>query len=736
MEQKVSVPLPVPQMEQLIDIKQMWQTLMKYKWRIVFFALMVSAIAALIALSKPSIYTSRATLLIESKQAKAVSVEEVYGLDTRINEYFLTQFEILKSDSIALAVIRDLDLTNHPEFNPSLVQEKKFIDFDLKSLFPFLQGLKKPAPSLSEEQKLYQLERRVLDSFKSKLAITPVRKTQLVKISFSSKDPVLSAQIANAVGNAYIESNLDATLQVANKASGWLNERLETLKISLKSSEARLQQFLKDEGLVDIEGVSGLASQELNELTTQLNKARDRRVAAEALNNLVQTNNSNVAQIASIPEITNHPVIRDNKLAVSSAQRKVSDLSKRYGPKHPTMMAANAELKTARINLEKELRQLLAGMSTELAAAQQAESTLRQEIASRKSEYQQLTVKNARFSELKREVDSNKQLYDLFLNRYKETSASSDFDSTIARFTDVAQPALDPSAPKRKFFVLVAFATAFGFACVVAFVIEALNDTFTRVRQIETVLGVNMLGALPLVKLKKSKTGHDLYFDDKQKSFAEGIRSIRTGYMLSNMHHDNKVVMVTSSEPGEGKTTVSTNLSFALAQLEKTILIDCDLRRPSVGKRYTVPASQPGLANLISGTHSFDECLVKDENSGLDILVAGLIPPNPQELLASERFGLLIEKLRQRYDRIVIDTAPCQAVSDALLISKNIDSCIIVTRAEHTRTGVVKQTLGKLVQQGIKIDGVILNRLNMKKAQRYGDFENYSEYYQSATNKS
>ncbi|RJG47907.1 GumC family protein [Motilimonas pumila] len=730
MEQKS--PSLMPAVEQMIDIKQVWMTLMKYKWLIMFFSIVVTSIATMVALSKPSIYTSTATLLIESKQAKAVSVEEVYGLDPRINEYFLTQFEILKSDAIAMDVINKLDLINNPEFNPNLTPKKKLIDFDLVSLLPFLANFKKPPVAVSPERLAFKTEQQVLSAFKSKLAIMPIRKTQLVRISFKSENPQLAADIANAVGNAYIESNLDATLQVANKASGWLNERMSTLKTALQQSEETLQRFLQDEGLVDIEGVGGLASQELNELTTQLNHARDRRVASESLNNMLQENSNSVSQLTSIPEITNHPVIRDSKLAVSTAQRKVSDLSKRYGPKHPTMKAANAELRNARANLNQEIKQLMAGLSTELAAAKQAEKTLESELEKRKFEYQSLTVKSSQYAELKREVDSNRQLYDLFLTRYKETSASSDFGSTIARFTDNAKPALFPSAPNRKMMVIIAFVFAFGFACVVAFVVEAMNDTFTRVKQVEPELGVNLLGVLPEIKVKKKKLPVNIYFDEKQKAYSEGIRSIRTGYMLSNMNQENKVLMLTSSEPNEGKTSVSVSLAYSLAQLEKTILIDCDLRRPSLAKRFGIPASQPGLANLIAGTHSFEECLVKDEATGLDVLVAGLIPPNPQELIASANFGQLISNLKQQYNRVVIDTAPCQAVSDALLISKNVDSCILVTKAEQTRTVIVKQTLGKLVQQGVKIDGVILNNLNMKKAQRYGDFESYSEYYSAA----
>ena len=428
--------------EELIDIRQYFKVLLNYKWRIIIFSILVTALAILVVLSLPSKYTARATLLIESKQANIISIEEFYGLDTKSQEYYLTQIEILKSDRVSEEVIRRLNLTSHPEFDPRAQEESNVSLKDrLMEWFPVLQAFRKSLPNEELEQSDYARNKLVLYKFKRGLAINPIRKTQLVQVSYTSRDPELSAQIANEIGRVFMDSNIEAKIEVTQQASSWLNERIGDLREKLRQSEAQLQAFLQQEGLVDIQGVESLASQELAELTSQLNKARDRRVAAETLYQVARnykSDSNQLSALASVPEISNHPTIRDVKVAEVQAERKVSELSKRYGPKHPKLKAAIAELESVKKNLRSELNQLLNGINNELKAARQAEQTIRGELEKRKVEFQALTVKNARYSELKREVQTNRELFDLFLSRQKETNASSDFNANIARFTDYA----------------------------------------------------------------------------------------------------------------------------------------------------------------------------------------------------------------------------------------------------------------------------------------------------------
>lgn len=716
--------------DEVIDIRQYFNILLNYKWRILLFSIMVTAIAVLIVLSIPSQYTARASLLIESKQAKAVSIEDVYGLDTKSQEYYLTQIEILKSDRIAEEVINRLNLSQHPEFDPSAQKKPTLSLASIFEWFPALKAFKKEPVEALEEEQNYRNSRLVLAKFKRGLEISPIRKTQLVTIFYTSKDPKLSAQIANEIGRVFMDSHIEAKLEVELKANSWLNSRMGELREKLRVSEAQLQDFLKAEGLVDIQGVEGLASQELEELTSQLNKTRDRRVAAETLYLVAQTysRKDDLSSLASIPEISNHPTIRDVKLAEVQAERKVSELSKRYGPKHPKLKSAQAELNSVKRNLNSELKQLLNGISNELQAAKQAERSLHKELEKRKLDFQILTVKNAKYSELKREVQTNRELFDLFLSRQKETSASSDFNATIARFTDFANPPLAPSKPNRKLIVILAFIASFGFACVVAFIADAVNDTFVDIKQVEKLLSLSLLGIVPAIKTR-GQLKPRAYFDSNHRELTEAIRTIRTGYLLANTNKDHHVVMVTSSLPEEGKTTSSINLAFSLSQMEKTLLIDCDLRKPSVAHRFGVSGSQPGITNLLTGTHTLDDCIHTDEESGLDILTAGVLTDNPLELISSSRFVSLLEELKTSYTRIVIDTPPCLAVSDAFMLSQYVDSTILVINAAQTRTKIVRDVVGRLTQQGARIDGVVLNKLNIKKASHYSGYQQYHSYY-------
>lgn len=315
--------------EELIDIRQYFKVLLNYKWRIIIFSILVTALAILVVLSLPSKYTARATLLIESKQANIISIEEFYGLDTKSQEYYLTQIEILKSDRVSEEVIRRLNLTSHPEFDPRAQEESNVSLKDrLMEWFPVLQAFRKSLPNEELEQSDYARNKLVLYKFKRGLAINPIRKTQLVQVSYTSRDPELSAQIANEIGRVFMDSNIEAKIEVTQQASSWLNERIGDLREKLRQSEAQLQAFLQQEGLVDIQGVESLASQELAELTSQLNKARDRRVAAETLYQVARnykSDSNQLSALASVPEISNHPTIRDVKVAEVQAERKVSN---------------------------------------------------------------------------------------------------------------------------------------------------------------------------------------------------------------------------------------------------------------------------------------------------------------------------------------------------------------------------------------------------------------------------
>lgn len=327
-----------PNAEEVIDLRQYFTIINKYKWRIVLLALAVSLFAAVVSLNITPTYRATATLLIEADQAKAVSFEEIYGLDSNRKEYYLTQFEILKSRKIAQAVVLKINLKQHQDFiaKPSFIAE-------LKDSIPFIPK-KKTEPLSPEEQAEYELH-KLVDAFSERLSISPVRKTQLVKITYESSDAKMAAIVANTVGEVYIEQHMNAKMGLTQKAAGWLTTRLSDLRVRLDESEGKLQAYRERENLVDVEGVLGLVSKELEQTSQQLVVARNEMNKLQSIVRVInEYGRNNIDMLESISEITSHKVIQDVKKALIEVELKVSELSQVYGHKHPKMIAAQAEL--------------------------------------------------------------------------------------------------------------------------------------------------------------------------------------------------------------------------------------------------------------------------------------------------------------------------------------------------------------------------------------------------------
>ncbi|MBL1385748.1 MAG: polysaccharide biosynthesis tyrosine autokinase [Colwellia sp.] len=713
--------------EEIIDLSAYVNVIKRAKWHILSFAVVATLLTIMVTLTLVPKYVATATLLIEAEQAKAVSFEEIYGLDSNQKEYYLTQFEVIKSDSIAREVITKLDLKVHTDFipKPSFIGEATGF---VKGLFPFLNKTEKQQLTEQEQQDLEMLG--LLEAFKARLSVSPIRKTQLVKVSFESSDPKLAAIVANTVGEVYIESQMRAKMGITQQASSWLNTRLSALRIQLDTSEQKLQAYREAQKLVDIEGIAGLVTQELEQTSQQLVTARTEKNNLQSINRVIsEYGNNNLDLLGSMPEITSHKVVQDVKREVILVERKVSELSEVYGPKHPKIISAKAELATVKSNLNKQIKGLITGIEKELNRITRTVSALEADLVKIRAEYQEITRKETAYNQLKREVETNRNIFNTFLSRSRETEVTSDFSSAAARFTDRAYAPKDPSKPNKKLIVVLAFVASFGFAVVMSFVFDALNDTIKNKNDVENKLAQRMLGILPFVKTPKNNVlSVYAYFDEHYRRFAESVRTFRTSLLLTQLDREHKVIAVTSSSPGEGKTTTSTNLAMSLAQMGKVLLIDGDLRKPSIAKRFDIPVFHPGLSNLIVGTEQLSECIHIDEQSGVTIMPSGQIPGNPLELLSSNQFNELLVSLKQTYDHIIIDTPPTQAVSDALVIAQNTDSVIYVVKADLTRIKPIKAGIERLFESKAHIAGVVVNQVEITKSKEEHNY-GYYDYY-------
>lgn len=710
---------------ELIDLGHYLGIIKRYSLRILLLAIAFTILVTILVMKMTPLYTSSTTLLIEAEKANVVSIEEVYGIDTKSKDYMATQFEVLKSRQIAEKTVESLSLYENADFMPE--ENDSSLLADVTEIFPFLP--QKEKVELTKEQQIAKQKRKATHLLMNATDISLVKGTQLVRISVTTEKPSLSALVANTIAEVYIENYLQAKLDMTAKATSFLTDSIDGLKTKLDVAERNLVRFYETNQVVNIDGVVGLASDELERLNIQLSEAEVELKLNSVIFNQIKDSKA-IEDVARIPEVLNHPAVRDVRRDEGKALTRVSELSKVYGPKHPKMIAANAELSSIRDTLNTQITDLISSITTQYESSKQKVAQLQREVETSKAAFRSLAELDNKRKALEREVDINQQLYDSFFTRLKETDELGGLESANARVLDTALPSYTPSKPNKKLFIAAAFVLSLSFGIALAIVMETLNSGIRSVDDVEKKLGQRMLGLIPwLAHKKKTDLPIRTFFDGKKHQFAEAVRTLRTSLSLLNIEKENQAILVTSSVPKEGKTTVSINLAFALGQLDKTILIDADLRRPSIGKQFNIPSYQPGVANLVLKSHSFEECLVRDEESNIDILSAGTIPSNPQELLADKGFEELITRLKSEYKYVVVDTAPTQAVSDAMIVANSCDSVIYVVRADSTSDKVINNGLSRFLQVGHRLDGVVLNQVNLRKsdvAQRYAGF--YDQY--------
>jgi capsular exopolysaccharide synthesis family protein len=652
-----------------------------------------------------------------------VSIEEVYTQGMGQREYYQTQAEILKSDQLARKVVRKLGLTTHPDYDPRQAQRPWYLQ-----MLPFVSA---DYGAMTDDQVL----KEVVAEFKRNLQVQLVRNSQLVEVSFTTPDRGLAAKVPNTLAETFIESDLEARVEMTQKASEWLRGRLAELRSKVDASEKALQDFRDREHIVDVKGVamSG-ASRQLEELTRSLVEAHQRRAEAQSAYDLVQQIRAGRTQASydSIPAVIRSPLVQRMKEQEAEAERRLSDAAKRYGPEHPRMIQAKAELQAARENTDRQVQTVVAGIAKEYEVAKANEAAVQQALAQSKADIQGLNRKEFQLGILQRDAQQNRDLYEMFVNRLKETSAAGDLQSTIARVVDPAIVPEKPYAPRKVRVVAIAAALTLVLAAMLALLLDRLSNTLNSTTDVENRLGIPVLGVLQKIKgfvRKKGFVSELAFFNDSQSTFAEAVRTVRTSILMSALDDPHKVVVITSSVPEEGKTTLSFNLACALAQLKKVLLIDGDLRRPKIAKLVGRDTKAPGLADLVAGQAELKDCVFQDEKSKVYLLPSGTVPPNPLELLSSRRFQEVMAKLKESFDVVIVDSAPLQLVSDAQVLSQFATSLIYVVKADSTPYQVAQNGLRKLRRVNAPILGIVLSQLDLEKAEKYyGEYSGYRSY--------
>jgi polysaccharide biosynthesis transport protein len=698
--------------EQKLELLEYWRSITKRKWAILALGLVVAGLAAVVSFAITPVYKTSATVLIEAGKGKILAVEEVYSMAQQ-REHYQTQIEILKSREVAERTVRALKLWNRQDFDP----RKDEASWHEKALAAV--GIQKSteAKTWTDDDLVAVAARRLMQN----LSVAPVRGSQLVQVSFESTDPELAAEVANAVSQQYIAAEREERYAMTQQVSQQLQERLAELRDKLTKSEQALQAYREKRGIVALGGsAQAVAGQTINDALKSLTEAQTRRAMLEGE---YQQARAAGADFGSIPSVARNPAVGAAQAAVTAGQAKLSELLQTLGPAHFKVQQAEAELAEQRATLRKLQTAAVSVLMREYEAARNTEQSLANSVSAARNAVQDVNRQEFELTVLEREYQSNRQLFDMFTNRAKETNLTGTLQPSAARVVDKAVPSLQPIKPNKRQIVLVALLLSLLVGALASVLLDRLDNTIKGSDDAELRLKQPVLAALPVMPDHERPKMARVFMTDAHSHFAEGIRTARTGVMLSNLDAERQTLLITSTLPGEGKTTVSINLALAHAQSKRTLLIDADMRRSQVSRALGLARHAKGLTNLMAGTAAVERCVQPVEDSTLMVMGVGDLPPNPLELLLSNRFKEVLAELGEHYEMIIIDSPPVELVSEALVLAPLVTSVTLVVKAMSTPAPLVRKSLMRLQRTGGRILGVIVNQLDFAHSQKY-----YGEY--------
>ncbi|MFO7667340.1 MAG: polysaccharide biosynthesis tyrosine autokinase [Desulfobacterales bacterium] len=714
--------------EEEIHLLDYWRIISKRRAIVltVFFA--VVGIVAVYTFTETPIYMGTTKLLFNLEGQSLNFVEGGAFIQQRDPvEYINTQKEILKSRAFGDRVVRKLQLDKNPYFL-GLKNKKKFnlsgfLNKKISGFLPEKTATVNPFPDFTFKQ---ELDPGLTDTVLGSIELKTGRQSNIMEINFYADNPGVAAGMSNGVAGTFIEHNLDIQVKPYRDSAEWLSARLVESREKLSSTEKTLQQYREGEGVVSFETKENVITQQLQELTSQLVQTEAKRQEAEIKYNQIASVIDNPERLVFVPDVMNNLVIQGQRNEELNIKKQLSELSERFGPKHPQIIKAKSQLDSIQQNIIAEARKMLDANKTLLEIARNRETSLRRTMEAQKKEVFNLTRKAIDFNVIAGEAGSNKQFYDLLLKKLQEASLSSGISVSNVQIVDGAIVPKSPVKPNRKRNLLLALVIGLFGGIGAAFFTDYLDDTIKTAEDVYNKLDIPLLDVIPLTNVMK---GAIFMASDQDSATAEAFRTIRTGLMLSSSVTQLKVILLTSAVPNEGKTTTAANLAVAMAQMgEKVLIIDGDMRRRNLHEVFGLGNTR-GLSDVIVDPKNISGAILRsDKYPNLDILTGGTHAPNPSELLGSDRMKKLIALMRERYDRIILDSPPLLAFSDPLVLGSLSDGVILVIWGGKTSREIIQKSLQLLKGINTKILGVALNKIDTTKRSYYY-YPYYSYYY-------
>jgi len=681
-------------------------------------------------------YTATAEVLLDPRKEAVADMQSVVSQLPASSQAVDTEAQVIQSRSVAEKVVAKLKLDQDPEFNPEVGVKPGLLD----GLKTFAKSL---APKASVDANNSEIAQRkhekVVDSVIKGLSVKRVGLTYLIDVSFTSKDPAKSAQIANAFADQYLLSQLDAKFDATQQANQWLNGRLADLRVQVEQAETAVGQYKIANNLMSAQGAT-LVEQEISNLDQQLATTRAEQAEADARLNTAKRQLAQGSTGEDVGEALTSPVVQQLRRQRAEVTQKVADLQGRYGDRHPEMLKAQRQLADIDTQIKQEIGRIISNLSAQAEVARQRTASVQSSVGQSRGNLASNNRDSVRLNELQRNADSVRLLYESLLNRFKETSAQQGLEQSDARVTSRARIPTKQSSPK----VLINFAAgvilALGAGIAAAVLAELLSSGLGTAEEVQDRLGLPALGSIPALHTtierdQGSKTkAVDYVIEKPLSSFTEAFRNLRASVLFSKVGQAVRVILITSSLPGEGKTTTSICLARTMASMgSRVVLLDCDLRQRSVNRMLGFEA-EVGLLEVLNGTATLAQALVHDQLSGAVVLPLAKGAYTPKDVFGSAAMQNLIKTLRAEFDIVLIDSAPVLPIADTRVLAALADVVVVLARWRKTPLKALESTL-RLLSPSAYVSGVALTQVDMKAQARYGYgdpgyyYRSYQKYY-------
>ncbi|MEI9989857.1 MAG: polysaccharide biosynthesis tyrosine autokinase [Rhizomicrobium sp.] len=705
--------------------------IIRVRWKLIAAAVVATTAlaAAMIVLITP-LYSATAIVMLDQQKNNVESADAILtGLGSD-QATIQNQVQILTSLELAGRVVDKLKLDQDPEFNPTMGGWTSFLSY--LNPYKWISGdSETQAAAQGQDITRDAISRRLL----SRLSVDPIGLSTAMTITFQSEDPAKAAMIANSIANAYVEDQLEAKFDATQKATQWLSARIGELSRKAEEADEAVQRYKAAHNITSTGNGISVVEQQTSDINSQLVMSKtvlaEKQAAYSGLLSLARAGRAadSAAAMAS-------PVIGALRSQESDIARQLADLSTKYLPGHPKILDLEAQKANIDAKISEEVQRIVDSARNDVSIAAAHVGSLQGSLASLENQGASQNQDAVQLTALQSAATSARSMYEAFLGKLNQTQGQEGILTPDSRIISNASTPTAPSFPKKGLTLGIAVPAGLILGLVLAFALERLDSGFRTTQQVEALLSLPVLSTVPELEgsAKEGREAADYVVEKPMSSFAEAIRGLQLGLSLANVDHQPKVIVVTSSVPGEGKTTVAMSLARIAARGGlKTIVVDGDLRRPNVAKSFGRDHFQNGLVEVLLGQLPLDQCLIKDTKSDVFVLPCLKAPATPSDMLSSQAMRLLVTNLSKAFDMVIIDSAPMLPVNDTKILSRMADAVLFVVRWEKTPREAAVNALRSLADVHAPVVGIALTRADSKRFRYYSygyqNYYNYNKYY-------